>query len=106
MKACRNQILQCLDANIRSSSHKENEELCESFKKDHDHESAEDELDDHLKTEICTRFEACMSKVKIPGKKSDMSVQYSEPGQVYIVDDNMYYSSMRYQYFQLARKCK
>ena len=23
-----------------------------------------------------------------------------------LIDDNMYYRSMRYQYFQLARKCK
>ena len=25
---------------------------------------------------------------------------------VYIIDDNMYYRSMRYEYYQLARKCE
>ena len=30
----------------------------------------------------------------------------SDDKYVIIVDDNMYYRSMRYEYFQVARKCK
>ena len=25
---------------------------------------------------------------------------------IFVIDDNMYFHSMRYEYFQLARKCK
>ena len=35
------------------------------------------------------------------------SLTHREDGTIVIlIDDNMYYSSMRYKYYQLARKCK
>ena len=38
-------------------------------------------------------------------ESSDLDIQNGDT--VYIViDDNMYYSSMRYSFYQLARKCK
>lgn len=35
------------------------------------------------------------------------NMRHQESGKVVIlIDDNMYYSSMRYKYYQLTRKCK
>ena len=30
----------------------------------------------------------------------------AEDQHIFVIDDNMYYRSMRHEYFQLARKCK
>ena len=60
--------------------------------------------------------EAPLYDIKLEGFKNEIdekfniitkyvSLEHTRP-LVFIIDDNMYYRSMRYQYYQLARKCK
>ena len=39
-------------------------------------------------------------------QKVSSGIYKAEDQHVFVIDDNMYYRSMRYEYFQLARKCK
>lgn len=43
-----------------------------------------------------------------PDDLMDMDVDFVKPKKrlLIIIDDNMYYRSMRYEYYQIAKKCK
>ena len=69
---------------------------------------------------LCTRNENCLAKLITESETDSLvhlfkenvliSQQFEQHGikdgnYVVVIDDNMYYQSMRYDYFQLARKC-
>ena len=53
---------------------------------------------DHLKQDLWARFVTLVCQHTEAIMKNDILCL--------VIDDNMYYRSMRYKYYQLARKCK
>ena len=58
----------------------------------------EDSNPDHLKQDLWARFVTLVCQHADSIMKNDILCL--------VIDDNMYYRSMRYKYYQLARKCK
>ena len=58
----------------------------------------EDSKPDHLKQDLWARFVTLVRQHTETIMKNDILCL--------VIDDNMYYRSMRYKYYQLARKCK
>ena len=58
----------------------------------------EDSKPDHLKQNLWVRFVTLVCQHAGAIMKNDILCL--------VIDDNMYYRSMRYKYYQLARECK
>ena len=85
-KKYRKEILQCVAKHIKDCCLEENETL---------KKSVQESPDEEIWNTFC----------KAIGREAEGNLAESKD-MVYIIDDNMYYRSMRYEYYQLARKCK
>ncbi|XP_039288117.1 L-seryl-tRNA(Sec) kinase [Nilaparvata lugens] len=79
-----------------------------------------DELMPHLESSSCENFkdkrkeifntvQSVIEKIKFQNKeksKVDNSPEYSNKCSLIVIDDNMYYRSMRYEYFKLAKQLR
>lgn len=72
-------------------------------------QSGDHHFSDDIETEVMMRFQDSLGSDNVNescGATKTTSVCPAGVRRVYIIDDNMYYSSMRYEYLQLAKKCE